>query len=214
MELKRSDDDHTESPEKEPQSPQKKTLNQEKRQPDFYGYRVTVADTSGDLTSVKEAMASSDKAHWTNAMEKEMESLQTNKVWDLVELPKDRKLVGSKWVFKTKRSADGIVERHKARLVAQGYSQRYRQDYDETFSPVVRFESLRTVVALAVQNGLQMHQMDVTTAFLNGELHEEVYIKQPEGFAVRGKEGLVCRHSTLLSSTTSYVSKLAVVRWN
>ena len=122
-----------------------------------------------------------------------MESLQTNKVWDLVELPKDRRVVGSKWVFKAKRSADGTVERHKARLVTQGYSQRYGQDYDETFSPVVRFESLRTVVALAVQNGLQMHQMDVTTAFLNGELHEEVYMKQPEGFAVRGKEGLVCR---------------------
>ena len=195
-----SDDDHTESSEEEPQSPQEEVSEpvrrqsaREKRRPDFYGYRVTVADTSGDPTSIKEALTSPDKAHWTNAMEKEMESLQTNKVWDLVELPKDRRVVGSKWVFKTKRSADGTVERHKARLVAQGYSQRYGQDYDETFSPVVRFESLRTVVALAVQNGLQMHQMDVTTAFLNGELHEEVYMKQPEGFAVRGKEGLVCR---------------------
>ena len=73
---------------------------------------------------------------------------------------------------KSSHSVDGshgTVERHKARLVAQGYSQRYGQDYDETFSPVVRFESLRTVVALAVQNGLQMHQMDVITAFLNGD---------------------------------------------
>ena len=106
---------------------------------------------------------------------------------------KDRKAVGSKWVFKTKRGADGTVERHKARLVAQGYSQQYGQDYDETFSPVVRFESLRTVIAFAVQHGLELHQMDVTTAFLNGELKEEVYMRQPEGFAAKGKEDLVCK---------------------
>ena len=122
-----------------------------------------------------------------------MESLHVNEVWDLVELPKDKKTVGSKWVFKTKRSANGTVERHKARLVAQGYSQRYGQDYDETFSPVVRFESLRTVIALAVQNGLKLCQMDVTTTFLNGELKEEVYMKQPEGYAIKGKENLVCK---------------------
>ena len=160
--------------------------------PDYYGIRVTVADTSGDPTSPKEVLANSDKTKWVNAMEKEMESLHVNEVWDLVQLPIDRKAVGSKWVFKTKRSANGTVEKHKARLVAQGYSQRYGQDYDETFSPVVRSESLRTVIALAVQNCLKMHQMDVTTAFLNGELKEEVYMKQPEGYAVKGKEGLVC----------------------
>ena len=96
-------------------------------------------------------------------------------------------------MFKTKRSADGTVERHKARLVVQGYTQQYGQDYDETFSPVVRFESLRTVMALSVQNGLKLHQMDVTTAFLNGELKEEVYMRQPEGYTVKGKENLVCR---------------------
>ena len=122
-------------------------------------------------------MASPDKAKWVNAMEKEMESLHTNEVWDLVELPKDRKAVGSKWVYKTKRSANGTIERHKARLVAQGFSQKYGQDYDETFSPIVRFESLRTVIALAVQNGFKLHQMDVMTTFLNAELKEEVYMK-------------------------------------
>ena len=95
----------------------------------------------------------------------------------------------SRVVFKTKRSADGTVERHKARLVAQGYS----QDYNETFSPVVRFESLRIVIALSVQNGLKLHQTDVTTAFLNGELKEEVYMRQPQGYTVKGKENLVCR---------------------
>ena len=107
-----------------------------------------------------------------------------------MELPKDKKTVGSKWVFKTKRSANGTVERHKAWLIAQEYLQWYGQDYDETFSPVVRFESLRIVIALAVQNGLKLGQMDVTTAFLNGDLKEEV-MKQPEGYAIKGKENLV-----------------------
>ena len=90
---------------------------------------------------VKEAMTSPEKSKWTNAMEKEMESLRTNDVWDLVELPKDRKAVVSKWVFKMKVGVDGSYEHHKARL-AQGFSLQYGLDYDETFSPVVRFESL------------------------------------------------------------------------
>ena len=161
--------------------------------PDYYGNRVTVADTSGDPTSWKEVMASTDKAKWVNAMEKEMESLHANEVRVLVEIPKDRKAVGSQWIYKTKRNANGTIERHKVRLVAQGFSQQYAQDYDETFSLVVRFESLRKVIALTIQNGLKLHQMDVTTAFLNGELKEEVHMKQPEGYVVKGKEGLVCK---------------------
>ena len=122
-----------------------------------------------------------------------MESLRTHDVWDLVELPRDRKAVGSKWVYKVKKNADGSVERYKARLVAQGFTQKFGIAYDETFCPVVRFESVRTVIALAVQYGLKLHQMDVATAFLNGELKEEVYMKQPEGFETEGQEHLVCR---------------------
>ena len=94
-------------------------------------------------------------------------------------------------MFEIKHNADGSVERYKARLVAQGYSQRYEIDYDETFSPVERFESIRTVVALSVQRGLKLHQIHVTSAFLNGELEDEVYMKQPEGFEVEGNEDLV-----------------------
>ena len=123
-------------------------------------------------------------------MDMEMESLYKNDVWELVELPK---AVGSKWVFKLKTDSNEYVERHKAQLVAQDFAQKHSLDYDETFSPVIRFESLRTVIALAVQNDLELHQMDVTTAFLNGELDKEVYMHQPEGYVTEGHEHLVCK---------------------
>ena len=96
-------------------------------------------------------------------------------------------------MFKEKIGADGTTERYKARLVAQGFSQKRGLDYDETFSPVVRTESVRSMLALAAKDNLLLHQMDVTTAFLNGTLEEEVYMKQPEGFATKGKEHLVCK---------------------
>ena len=83
-------------------------------------------------------------------------------------MSKDRKAVGSKWVFKLRVGADSSVEQHKAQLVAQGFSQKFGLDHDKTFCPIVRFESLQTVVALAVHNGLKLHQMDMMTAFLNG----------------------------------------------
>jgi len=150
----------------------------------------TATELGKEPETVTEALCSTEKEQWRTAMQKEMDSIHSNDVWDLVELPKDRKAVGSKWVFKLKVGADGSVERHKARLVAQGFSQMFGADYDETFCPVVRLESLRTVIALAVQNGLKLHQVDVTTAFLNGELEEEVYMKQPKGFIVKGQEHL------------------------
>ena len=85
------------------------------------------------------------------------------------------------------------MERFKVRLLAQGFSQKPGVDYDETFSPVARFESVRTVIVLALQNDLKLHQIDVTTAFLNGDFKDEVYMKQPEGFVVKGQEHLVCK---------------------
>jgi len=174
--------------------PQLRRSTRDRRPPDYYGEWVTVANAEmREPKTAKDALACDDKVKWREAMNKELESLKQNKVWDLVELPKDRKPVGSKWVFKLKTDADGNVERYKARLVAQGYAQQYGLDYDETFCPVVRFESVRTVIAMVTQHGLKLQQMDVTTAFLNGELQEEVYMKQPEGFVVKGKEHLVCK---------------------
>ena len=121
-----------------------------------------------------------------------MKSFHSNEVWDLVELPRGKSVLGSKWVFKRKPGPDGL-EQYKARLVAQGCAQRPGSDYDEAFSPVVRFESLRTMVAIAAQHDLKLHQMDVATAFCNGELMDEVYMKQPEGFVSTGQEHLVCK---------------------
>ena len=161
-----------------------------REKPNWYGYLVS--DEQQDPTTVAEALSSHDKLKWKEAMEREMESLHSNEVWELVEPPPDRKIVGSKWVFKQKMDADGVVKQYKARLVAQGCSQQYGLDYEETFSPVVRFESVRSVIALSTHNKLQLHQMDVSTAFLHGELSEEVYMKQPDGFIKPGQEHLVC----------------------
>ena len=102
---------------------------------------------------------------------------------DLVEPPPGRKIVGSKWVFKKKTEPDGTVKRYKARLVAQGHTQKYGTDYDETFCPVVRQESVRVLIVLSVQSGLKLHQVDVTMA----RSRKNFYIKQPEGFELMGR---------------------------
>ena len=125
-------------------------------------------------------------------MENEIGSLHDNNVWELVELPEDQKAVGSKWVFKVKTNADGSIKRCKACLVAQGYSQQEGLDYDETFSPVVKSESFALLLLLSpCMNNLRLHQMDITTALLHGDLQEEVYMKQLEDFVAQGQENLV-----------------------
>ena len=122
-----------------------------------------------------------------------MASLKENQVWELVKLPTGRKVIGSKWIFKTKVDGDGKIERYKARLVAQGFTQKHGIDYDQTFSPVVSFESIRSIIAIAAKNDLKLHQMDIKTAFLNGELSEEIFISQPEGYVTEGFESYVCK---------------------
>ena len=146
-----------------------------------------------DPVSFRQAMESVNSEKWLNAMKEELKSMDDNKVWDLVELPKGSKRVGCKWVFKTKRDSKGNVERYKARLVAKGFTQKDDIDYKETFSPVSKKDSLRIVLALVAHYDLELHQMDVKTAFLNGDLEEEVYMNQPEGFVSTGKENMVCK---------------------
>ncbi|RVX00967.1 Retrovirus-related Pol polyprotein from transposon TNT 1-94 [Vitis vinifera] len=126
-------------------------------------------------------------------MDDEMNSMYMNGVWDLVELPHGCKPVGCKWVFKTKRDSSGRIEKYKARLVVKGYSQREEIDFKETFSPVSTKDSFRVIMAIVAHFDLELHQMDVKTAFLNGDLDEDVYMEQPTGFIEVGKEHLVCK---------------------
>ncbi|KAA0033370.1 Retrovirus-related Pol polyprotein from transposon TNT 1-94 [Cucumis melo var. makuwa] len=117
--------------------------------------------------------------------------MNDNEVWDLVELPKESKRIECKWVFKTKRDSNGNIEQYKARLVTKGYIQKDDIGYKETFSPVSKKNSLRIIMALVAHYDLELHQMDVKTAFLNGNLDEEVFMDQPEGFMVEGKEHMM-----------------------
>eukprot|EP00253_Pinus_taeda_P036216 PITA_36216 len=130
---------------------------------------------------------------WIEAMNEEMNAIERNKTWDLVELPNGKEVIGVKWVYKTKCNAEGKIERHKARLVVKGYKQQYGRDYEETFAPVVKMETMRAVLSTAAQNKWKVYQMDVKSAFLNGVLNEEVYIERPLGYEKKGQEHKVCR---------------------
>ncbi|KAA3472465.1 Retrovirus-related Pol polyprotein from transposon TNT 1-94 [Gossypium australe] len=114
-----------------------------------------------------------------------------NKTWELVEKPSNRKVIGVKWVYRAKLNADGSPNKLKARLVVKGFSQRYGVDYIETFAPVARLDTIRLLVALAAQMNWKIHQFDVKSAFLNGYLEQEIYVNQPQGFQVTGKEDMV-----------------------
>ncbi len=169
-----------------------------RKRPVMYGRDEYIATRSvyvllTDPLTTKEALSRSDAIHWHRAMEEELASLHENKTWELVELPRERRAIPCKWVFKTKRNADGSIERYKARLVAKGYSQKEGIDYSETFSPTLIHTSIRTLLALAAAHDWEVHQVDVATAFLNGTLEEEVYMQQPPEFIKSGEEHLVCK---------------------
>ncbi|CAI7922072.1 unnamed protein product [Closterium sp. NIES-54] len=136
----------------------------------------------GEPATLKEALESSDAEEWKKAMESELKSIEENGTWELVELPEGRKAITSKWLFKIKSDADGKIERYKSRLVAKGYQQKEKVDYKELLAPVVKPTTLRTLLAGTAIKGWVVKQMDVTTAFLNGVLEEEIFMAQPEGF--------------------------------
>ena len=115
-------------------------------------------------------------------MAEEMASIEANQTWRLTELPRGHRPIGLKWVFKVKKDASGAVVKHKAMLVAKGYVEKQGVDYEEVFAPVARLESVHLLLALAARAGWTVHHMDVKSAFLNGELEEEVYVAQPPGF--------------------------------
>lgn len=151
-------------------------------------------------------MRSSMSHEWKIAIDDELRSLEKNGTWDLVDLPPNKRPIHSKWVSKIKRKSNGAIDRFKARLVAKGYSQRKGIDYDETFSLVVRLDSIRLIFSLVARFDLDMIHFDVSTAFLYGTLSGEVYMDPPEGVDADGK---VCK---LLKSI--YDLKQASRVWN
>lgn len=153
---------------------------------------ATAAATGSDEPStVQEALSGSERELWKAAITDEYQSFEKNKAWTLMPLPVGKKAVKCKWVFKKKYGTDGELLRYKARLVAKGFTQKYGIDYKETYSPVVRYSTIRTLLALAVNLDMQVDHMDVKTAFLNGDLTETVFMEQPEGYKVKGKENHV-----------------------
>ena len=161
-----------------------------RKRPDEHA-RVAVIDDAGDPRSYAEAMACPDAAEWEMACEAEKRAFEHMGVYEVVPRPKGRKVVGSRWVFRIKRGPDGTVLKYKARIVAQGFTQIEGVDYDETFAPVAKHTSLRVILALTAKHNLEVHQMDVKSAYLNGELKEEIYMEPPSGFDT--PEGMVFR---------------------
>ena len=130
---------------------------------------------------------------WVDAMVEEYDSIVRNSAWEIVPRSVGKLVVGSRWIYKVKQVVDRSVEKYKARFFAQAISQIEGIDYEETFAPIARYSSIRTILSLSAQMGWHIHQMDVKTAFLNGIIKEEVYIEKPEGFEIFSSELHVCR---------------------
>jgi hypothetical protein len=159
--------------------------------------------------TIAEALASPDVDDWKEVVRSEMNPILSNRTWELIDRPYGCKLVGCKWVFKKKLRPDGTIDMYKARLVAKGYTQKKGEDFFDTYSHVARFTTICVLLSLATSHGMLIHQMDVKTAFLNGELEEEIYMTQSDGFVVKGQEDNVCK---LLKSL--YGMKQAPKRWH
>lgn len=157
----------------------------------LYAMLAAATEDALEPKTYQQARTGSEKKQWENAMISEYDSLLANNTWQLCDLPAGRKAIDCKWVYKVKRNATGAIERYKARLVIKGYSQVKGIDYDETYSPVARYASIRLLLAMSAKFNLIIQQMDAVTAFLQGELTEEIYMRQPEGFD--DDSGKVCR---------------------
>jgi len=150
-----------------------------------------------------------DANHWVKAMECELESMHSNSVWTLVKVPNDIKLIGCKWLYKRKKGVDGKVETLKAILVAKWFTQKEGIDYEDTFSPCSMLQSIQIPLAIATHFDYEIWQMDVKTPFLNGQLDEDIYMIQPNGFITDNQEDRVCKLQRSI-----YGLKQASKSWN
>lgn len=179
------------------------------KKPPDRGPMIAFVTRAAEPETVKEAMESTEAEEGKSAMDFELEALERNCTWEMVSLPPGRKAISSKWVFKKKLNADGSLERYKARLVAKGYSQKRGVDYKETFAPVVNYTTVRCLLTVAATRDLEVHQLDVNTAFLYGDLEEEIYMALPEGLTSTGAVGNACRLKKSL-----YGLKQSPRQWN
>jgi hypothetical protein len=167
------------------------TTGQVKRPKPFSSYTTLMCDLlEEEPTYFEEAI---QRKEWADAMIEEYQSIMNNEVWEIVPRLKSKDVVSSIWFFKIKHAVDGSIEKYKARFVARGFSQKEGIDYEETFTPVARYTSIRTIIALAAKMKWKMHQMDMKTTFLNGVIKEEVYIEKPQGFEVEDRKSHVYR---------------------
>ena len=173
------------------------------------GEASTIAHDEEESKTIQQALSGLNSKEWFEAKKEEMNSMESNRVWDLVDLPPSRKTIGNKWVLNIKHKVDETIDKYKDRLVAKGYTQYKGIDYEETFSPVVRFASIRLILAIMERMDLELHQMDVKTTFLNGELDEEIYMEKPLGFEFKGQERKVCKLKASI-----YGLKQASRQWN
>ena len=176
------------TPEPEEAPPAKRIRKAKSFGEDFVTFNV-----EGDPQTYAEAMESKDAVLWKEAIEDEMESLTQNHTCELTDLPEGARTIGCRWIFKKKLRADGTLDKFKARLVAKGFKQREGIDFFDIYAPVCRIATIRVLIAWAVTQKHVIHQMDVKTAFLNGDLTEEIYMDQPEGFVAEGMSNKVCK---------------------
>jgi hypothetical protein len=173
--------------------------NPPRRNDDFVSL-VSLTNNDDEPSCYQEAVKVSNTDKWKEAMKDEMNALAKNATWDLVELPRNRKILGCKWVYKLKKGVDNKVQRYKERLVAKGYSQKEGIDFHEIFSRVVKIVLIQSVLALDALLDLELEQLDVKTAFLHGDLDEEIYMEQLEGLVQNRNKKFVCRiHKSLYS---------------